>query len=181
HNLTAELALIWHKTRRVSEYLPRRSLRGACIFWCSHNCPDCLLNSEVWIAFFALSCLSTLLPVGATSHTQDIRELQTWIASYKDKLLGCDTLLYTPCYEDINLSCTDMTMQCFLLEMEVMLFEMELFDADHNIQARKNDSLLRQLPQNRCKLCEMHDMNNCTVFLEKFEDFLQIILDQIHS
>lgn len=44
-------------------------------------------------------------------------------------------------------SCREMIMQCFLLEMEVMMLETEVPDTDQNIQSRKNDILLSQLPQ----------------------------------
>ncbi|XP_023655020.1 interleukin-15 isoform X2 [Paramormyrops kingsleyae] len=164
--------------------LQLRSLRRACIFWCSHNCPDCPLNSEVWIAFFALSCLSTSLPVGATSNIQEqeVLELQCWIKNYTERLRGCNTMLYTPHIDKEELkSCREMIMQCFLLEIEVMMFETEVPDTDQNIESRKNYTLLRQLPQSRCKLCELHDMTNSTVFLETFQDFLKMIVNQIHS
>ncbi|KAL4640434.1 interleukin-15 isoform X1, partial [Arapaima gigas] len=72
--------------------------------------------------------------------------------------------------------CTHAAMQCYLLELEVILFENNVEDEDENIKLRKNNSL--QL-KSSCLPCEAHQEANSTVFLQRFQEFLQRLMSNL--
>ncbi|MFT7807602.1 interleukin-15 isoform X1 [Arapaima gigas] len=154
----------------------KRRTRRACVLRCCCCCQSCQSHCDVWIALLVLSCLSTSMTLVEASEEQALRELQSWVAELTPQLRGSDTTSYTPSNEDIPEECTHAAMQCYLLELEVILFENNVEDEDENIKLRKNNSL--QL-KSSCLPCEAHQEANSTVFLQRFQEFLQRLMSNL--
>ncbi|XP_018591332.2 interleukin-15 isoform X2 [Scleropages formosus] len=123
----------------------KKNVRGVCVLWCFHCCQSCPSTCDIWITFFALSCLSTSMPLAEANKVQELLELQHWIQELEPQLQGSDATLYAPTNQDVTEDCVPAAMQCYLLELEVIMFEKDVEDKDENIKLRKNSSSLQKL------------------------------------
>ncbi|XP_054875832.1 interleukin-15 isoform X1 [Poeciliopsis prolifica] len=126
-------------------------------------------KTQVWLCFFTLSFLTSC----ASATPIKVGDLQTCLEKELKVTIEKSTAkLYSPKAEDMTVGCQQKVLSCYMLEL-MMVFEEEDTEPTKTQCVFNFNSTLS--PETNCPECEIHSLENSTVFYERLLNILQKI------
>ncbi|KAM4751397.1 interleukin-15 [Anableps anableps] len=125
-------------------------------------------KTQVWLCFFILSLLTSCVSSTPVEGTQG---LQICLKDLRGAIEESDAKLYTPLHNMTD-RCEHKVLLCYMLEL-MMIFEEQ--DTDPNKTQCIFHFNATLLPEKNCPECEVHSLQNSTIFFRSLMTILQKI------